>query len=139
MVKAKDIMTPNPTCCKVTDSVLDAVRVMKNEDCGIVPITDESGQCVGLVTDRDICLKVILERKDPQSTILRDVMTSNVITCNPEDSLEDIIPKMQKYMIRRILVTDESGKRVGIISEADIALKVRDKSKVADLVEAVSH
>ena len=139
MKNAKDIMTPNPSCCKVTNSVREAVEIMKSEDCGVVPVMDQEGKCVGVVTDRDICLKVILDRKDPNTTTLQEVMSRNPVTCRPEDNLDTIIQKMEKYMVRRILVVDDNNRCIGIISEADIALKAEDKNKVAELVEAVSR
>jgi len=139
MKKAREIMTQNPRCCMLKSSVYEAVTVMKNEDCGVVPVVDQDGKCVGIVTDRDICLKVVLDRKDPETTSLQDIMTPNPVTCRAEDSLDDIIRKMEKYMVRRILVVDDNNKCIGIISEADIALKVEDKRKVAELIEAVSH
>lgn len=139
MKTAKDVMTPNPTSCKTTSSVREAVEVMKREDCGVVPVVDEQNKCVGIITDRDICLKVILDRKDPNTTTLQEVMTRNPITSRPDESLDTIIQKMEKYMVRRIPIVDENNYCKGIISEADLALKADDKKRVADMVEAVSR
>lgn len=139
MQKAKDIMTPNPRCCIMESSVWDAVEVMRKENCGIVPILDQEGQCIGVVTDRDLCLNVILNRLNPDSTPLQEVMTRNLVTCYPEESMDDVLHKMEQRMVRRILVVNDNNRCIGIISEADIALKGEGKIKVSELVEAVSQ
>ena len=132
MQKAKDIMTRNPRCCKLTSSVLEAIEVMREEDCGIVPIVDENEKCVGVITDRDLCLHVIPARRDPGYTELQEIMTRNPVTCSDEDNMDDVLKKMKNKMVRRIPVVDVNNKCIGIISEVDIALREEDKSKVSE-------
>lgn len=139
MQRAINIMTAKPHCCLPVSTAYEAASVMETEDCGIVPVINNEGQCVGVVTDRDLCLKVILERRDPDKTKLQEIMTYNPIICHPDDSLEDVLSKMEKRMVRRIPVVDERNQCIGIISEADIALKEEDKSKVSEFVKAVSR
>ena len=125
MQKAKDVMTASPYCCTQENTIYDAVSIMKKQNCGFVPVVDQGGSCVGVVTDRDICLQVVLDRKDPHQTRLREVMTRNPLTCSPEESMDDVLVKMEKRMIRRIPVVDQENQCVGIISEADLATKKR--------------
>lgn len=137
--KAKDIMTKNPKSCYETAFIYDAVKVMADQNCGVVPITDTSDRCIGIVTDRDICLDVVLNRIDPQTTQLFQVMSHNVLTCHPDDSLHDVIMKMEKKKVRRAPVVDNKGQCIGIISEADIALKDKNRKEVAEMVGAISR
>lgn len=137
--KAKDIMTKHPKTCRKTDFVYDVVEVMAEVDCGVVPIIEDSGKCIGIVTDRDICLDVILNQLDSQTTKIQDVMSQKLLTCHANDDLDDVIKSMEKKKVRRIPVVDDQGHCIGIISEADIALKDKNKKEVAEMVGAVSR
>jgi len=138
MPKAKDIMTVNPKVCRKDDTIFEAVKIMRDKDCGVVPIVDTDERCVGIITDRDICLSTVLNRLDSSKTKIIDIMTKEPITCSPEDSLDTVIHKMEVQKIRRIPVVDKNYHCIGIISEADVALKDPNKEQVAELVEAVS-
>ncbi|MBI4445154.1 MAG: CBS domain-containing protein [Acidobacteria bacterium] len=138
-MKAREIMTKHPATCTEDDPILNAVQIMKQHDCGAVPVTDLQGRCVGIVTDRDICLEVVLKGLGPEKSRLREIMSSHPVTCNPQEDIERVLQKMEEHQIRRIPVVDESGKCVGIIAQADLALKVQEKEKVSELVEAVSR
>ncbi len=135
MVKARDVMTINPSVCREDDSVYDAVRIMKEEDCGIVPIVNDHRECIGVITDRDIALKVILNHKNPDNTPIRDVMTRHVHACHADDDLKKVVKEMEKHKVRRILIVDDKNQCVGIISERDIALE--DRKKAGEMVQAV--
>jgi CBS domain-containing protein len=137
MPQAKDIMTPNPMTCRETDTVYDAVRIMKSADTGIVPIVDQNQSCVGVVTDRDICMQVILNNQDPKSTELVNVMSRDLLTCQPQDDLNRILDQMEQRQVKRIVVVDQNNRCIGIISEADIAQRVGDKAKVGELAKGV--
>jgi CBS domain-containing protein len=137
MKKAKDIMTKSPATCRVQDTIYDAVRIMKDKDCGVVPIVDERERCVGIVTDRDICLYTVLHRKAPESTPVGEVMTNNVFTCRADDDIDAIINKMERQKVRRIPVVDKDDHCIGIIAQADIALV--DRKRASELVDLVSR
>ena len=137
MTKAKDVMTPNPVTCRETDSVYDAVRIMKERNTGVVPIVDQSGSCAGIITDRDVCLQVILNSQDPKSTPLQSVMTRQLLTCKPEDDIQDVLSQMEKRQVKRIIVIDDRKHCVGIISETDIVQRVQDQSKVGELASGI--
>jgi CBS domain-containing protein len=139
-MQAKDLMTPDPTTCRPSDHLDAVLDVMRNEDCGIVPITEGNGdqRVVGVVTDRDIALH--LGRKDarPSDVKVSDVMTTDIVSCEPNADIQEISRKMQKAQVRRVLITE--GKRLcGVISTADLARASAEKpdDKLGEEVEKV--
>ncbi|WP_373531653.1 CBS domain-containing protein [Vampirovibrio sp.] len=136
MCLAKDVMTSNPSVCREENTIMDVVRVMNREDCGVVPVVDAMDHCVGIITDRDICLKTVLDYLDPEDTPVSEIMTTPIVTCEQTDPIETVIARMEKEQIRRIPVVDEEQCLVGIISEGDLA-KSEVKERVSELVEAV--
>jgi CBS domain-containing protein len=138
MCLAKDVMTANPSVCREENTIMDVVRVMNREDCGVVPVVDATDHCVGILTDRDICLKTVLDYLDPEDTTVNEIMTTDIVTCNQNDPIETVISVMEKNQIRRIPVVDDDRCIVGIISEGDLA-KSEAKSMVSELVEAVAQ
>lgn len=136
MCLAKDVMTSNPSVAREENTIYDVVRIMSREDCGVVPVVDLDDKCVGMITDRDICMRLVLDHLDPEDTLANELMSEDVITCHPNDDMEDVIAKMEREQIRRIPVVDDADKVVGIISEGDIA-KSEVKPRLSELVEAV--
>lgn len=121
MLIARDIMTPNPASCFPEQTMYDAVRLMDREDCGVVPIVNAEQQCVGIITDRDICLRIVLDHHDPFDTPLSRVMNVDVISASVQDPVDAIMDKMARSRVRRMPILDERNCLVGIISECDIA------------------
>lgn len=123
-MKISEAMTPDPACCVVRDTVQAAAILMRELNVGVVPIvdTEESHKLVGLVTDRDLCLEVIAAGQDPKVMLLDRCMTTELVTCRPEDDVERVIELMQLNQVRRIPVVDGEGLLVGIVSTADIVL-----------------
>ena len=121
-MKARDIMTPDPTTCSAEDDLTRVIEIMKDEDCGIVPITEGNGEqrVVGVVTDRDIALYLGEHDVPPSEVNAGDVMTRDVVSVQADDDIREVSRKMQNAQIRRVLVTD--GQRLlGVISTADLA------------------
>ena len=136
-MKCSEVMTKNPRTCASTDTVQQAAQLMKSEDVGPIPIVGQDGTLEGIITDRDIALKVVAEGRDPKTTKLTEVMTTDVITCTPDGDIEDTLNLMEDNQVRRILVVE--GKRlVGIISQADVATRLDVPEKTAELVEDIS-
>lgn len=135
-----EIMTRNPSCCLSTDTVEKAAQLMKTEDVGSVPIIkDESSRTLtGIVTDRDLAIKVLADGRDPRNTKIQDVMTSGVFSCRPEDDVEKALNAMEEHQVRRIPIADKDDRIVGIIAQADIATKLQKPQKTAQVVEEVS-
>ena len=113
---------------------------MKTENVGSIPVCEgrQSRRLIGIVTDRDLALQVVAEGRDPNGTVVQDVMTRDPITCSPEDSLEDALEAMQNRQIRRIPVINREWRLVGIIAQADIATRSRQRDKTAETVEQIS-
>jgi len=136
----QDIMTRDPFCCEPTDSAQRAALLMKERNVGAIPVCEshETRRLVGIVTDRDLALRVVAEGRDPKSTRTGEVMTQKVFSCSPEDRLEKALELMERHQVRRIPVVDQQGRIVGIISEADIAIRLKDPKKIAEVVAEVS-
>ena len=138
-MKCSEVMTSNPKFCLPTDTAFRAAQLMKSEDVGPIPIvTDaESKKLVGIVTDRDLVLKVVAEGLDPK-TNLKDVMSTDLFTCRSDDEADKAIELMQEHQVRRVPVVDDGGWLVGIISQADVATRIDEPDKTADTVEEIS-
>jgi CBS domain-containing protein len=136
-----DVMTPLPECCIPDDSIIEVARVMEAHDVGIVPIVEsqESRRVVGVVTDRDIVLRVVARGRDPNVVVsVREVMTPEVVSCSPEDDLAAVEELMKAHQVRRIIVVDGEGAVVGIVATADLA-RVAAEPELGDTVKAISH
>ena len=136
--KARDIMSDDCTCIGEKDTVLDAAKRLKELDVGSLPICGEDDRLKGMLTDRDIVVKVLAEGKDPSSVTAGElgVGDGKTVTIGADDSIDEALRTMIDHKVRRLPVID--GKQlVGIISQADVATNV-DEEKVGDLVEAIS-
>ncbi len=138
--KCGDIMTKDIVCCLPEDSVEHAATLMKAEDVGPVPVVEshESKRLLGIVTDRDLVLKVIAEGRNPKSTLVRDVMSSNPVTCRVDDDIDKALEAMSERKVRRVPVVDEQNRLLGIISQADVAIRVGKTKKTGEVVEKIS-
>jgi len=137
----EQVMTADPKCCVPTDSAMRAARLMKIEDVGSLPVCGnrDSKRLVGIITDRDLALEVVAEGRDPQSTLLQDVMTREPFTCRIDEDFETALERMEKNQIRRIPVVDRAGQLVGIISQADVATRTERPETTAELVAEISQ
>ena len=142
-MRARDIMTREPECCRPDQTARDAAQVMRDRDCGCVPIVDDAGSVIGIVTDRDLAVRAIALGKD-SNTSLKELMTPEAASCGPDDDLRDVEQKMAELQIRRIPIVDTSGRCLGIISQADIARASATDSPVTEqeialVVEKISQ
>lgn len=119
-MRAKDIMTKDPQCCGREDTARRAAEVMRDYDCGVIPVIDESRRVIGVITDRDLAVRGIAAGKGPE-TRLAELMTPNARTSGADDDLRDVERQMAELQIRRIPIVDAGGRCLGIISQADIA------------------
>jgi CBS domain-containing protein len=141
MVKCGEVMTENPSCCLASDTVDKAAQLMRIENVGPVPVISdhESRQLVGIITDRDLAIKVVADARDAKGTKVSEVMSTGVATCHREDDLEKALTLMEEHQVRRIPVVDEGSRVVGIIAQADVATRVEMPEATATLVEEVSR
>ena len=138
-MKAKDLMTKNPRTCEPGHDLLCAVRIMKEEDTGIVPVTEGNGEArvVGVLTDRDIALELGSRDAKPSEVRVDDVMNTDVVSVRPDADVTEVSRRMQEAQVRRILVVDD-GRLVGIISTADLArASARKEGQLGEEVESV--
>ncbi|MDQ5873034.1 MAG: CBS domain-containing protein [Acidobacteriota bacterium] len=139
-MKARDVMTAQPTTCKPSEDLQSVLRIMKSEDCGIVPITEGNGEgrVAGVVTDRDIALHLGANDSRPSEVRVSDVMTTDLVSVGPDADIREVSRKMQDAQVRRVLVTD-GGKLLGVISTADLARASAHSSsdKMGEEVEKV--
>jgi CBS domain-containing protein len=121
-MKARDLMTPDPTTCRPSDDLRAVLEVMRKEDCGIVPITEGNGEhrVVGVVTDRDIALALGERDEKPSAVRASETMTTDIVSCEPDADVREVSRKMQEAQVRRILVIEGEGLR-GVVSTADLA------------------
>jgi CBS domain-containing protein len=131
----RDAMTENPRSIGASTSVVEAARLMREQDIGSLPITDDE-KLVGMITDRDITTRVVAEAADPTSTSVEDVYSRDLVSVEPDEDLDEALQLMARHQVRRLPVV-ENGRLVGIVAQADIALK--DNDKTAQLVEAISE
>jgi CBS domain-containing protein len=137
-VKIQDVMTRDPRSVTPQTSVREAAQIMKDEDVGIVPVV-EGARLVGVITDRDLALRIVAEGRDVASTV-RDVMSSGKIaTCRPDEDLDRVMETMAKEQVRRIPIVDERGSLVGIVAQADVVRKAHDDRKAEETVERISE
>jgi CBS domain-containing protein len=139
--KCRDVMTEDLVFCTPGDAVSEVAKMMKREDIGPVLIVDSerSKTLVGIVTDRDLAIKVVGEGRDPKNTKVEEVMTRKLITCHADDNVENAMKAMAQYQLRRIPVVDENMKLVGIISQADVATRVDEPERTAEVVREISQ
>jgi CBS domain-containing protein len=134
-VKVSEAMTAQVVTAKPTDSVQKVAKIMQEVDTGAVPIFDD-GKVVGLVTDRDIVLRVVSQGGDLGGPI-SGAMSDHVQSCKEEDNVADAAAQMASHQLRRLVVTDDKGKLVGILSLGDIATDYGNK-QVGHVLEDIS-
>ena len=141
MKKCNEVMTSNPVCCLPTDSVAKAAGLMKSKDIGSIPVieNEQTKKLVGIVTDRDLALKIIAEGRDPKTTNVEAVMAHNVVTCRIDDDVQKALDSMADFQLRRIPIVDNNNQIVGIIAQADVATRVDEPEKTGEMVMEISQ
>jgi CBS domain-containing protein len=133
----RDLMTENPCSIDADKSVAYAAKMMRDEDVGLAPIV-EGDRLIGTVTDRDIAIRVVAEGKDPDQTTVREVASTNVVTIDPQQDMDDALSLMAKHQVRRLPVVEEDGKLVGVVAQADVA-REGDAEKTGKVVQEISE
>ncbi len=140
MKKCSDIMTENLVYCMPDEPVSKAAQLMKKEDIGPVLVVNNGRDkaLVGIVTDRDLALKVVGEGRDPRETRVEEVMSKKLVTCRADDDVEQATRAMAQYQLRRIPVVADGMQLVGIISQADVARK-DSPERTGEVVKEISQ
>jgi CBS domain-containing protein len=137
-MKAREIMTEAPAVARTDETIEDAARKMEQNDTGALPICNQDRRLEGMVTDRDIALKVVARGLDPRATTVQEVSQQNeVVTIGADDSVEEALATMKHHAVRRLPVIDGHA-LVGMLSQSDIARNIPE-SQTGDLVEAISE
>jgi CBS domain-containing protein len=131
-----DVMSTNPCAIDATKPVAYAAKMMKEEDVGLAPIV-EGDRLVGALTDRDIVTRVVAEGRDPQSVTAREVASTDLVTIDPQQDLDEALRLMASNQIRRLPVVAEDGRLVGVLAQADVARESNEK-QTGQLVEEIS-
>lgn len=119
-MKINAIMSPQVTSCGPDTNLGSVVEAMSRHDCGFVPVVDELGEAIGVVTDRDICLSLGRRDLPPSALVARNVMTQPVIACSPEDDSVVALLTMVQHHVRRLPVLGPAGVLLGVLSIDDI-------------------
>ena len=140
-MRVRDIMTSDPAWCTPESTAREAATLMREHDCGSIPVVQskEKRNLVGTVTDRDLAIRGLAEGKGPETRV-RELMTSSPVTCGPDDEVETVREVMVARLVRRVPVV-EGGALVGIVAQADIAREEEAASdqEVGRIVEAISE
>jgi CBS domain-containing protein len=140
MSTCREVMTREPACCQPTDTLVRVAQTMKSEDVGAIPIVEGSSrQLVGMVTDRDIVVKALASGRSPEQTAVREVMSTDLVTCREDEEVSSAVSRMAERQVRRIPVVDRDGSLTGIIAQADVATRVHKDTTTGELVEAISE
>lgn len=141
MAKCSEVMTREPVCCEPGDPITKVAETMKRHDVGALPVVDgeTSRRLTGIITDRDIVMKVLADGKSVQSATARDAMSSNPASCRDDEDVTQAVERMAQRKVRRMPVVDASGRLVGIIAQADVATRVHRDKTTGELVEAISE
>jgi len=139
-MKIQDVMTRDPRSVTPETSARVAACIMKDEDVGIIPVVEgDSCRLVGVVTDRDLALRIVAEGRDGETRV-RDVMSAGKLaTCTPDEDLDNAMETMASEQVRRIPIVDERGSLVGIVAQADVVRKASNNKKSEETVERISE
>src|SRR6266568_9079060 len=118
--RIREVMTSDPSTVDPEKTIVEAARIMKQEDAGVVPVT-QNGRLTGMVTDRDIAIRVVAEGMDPQSAAVREVASTDLVTIDPQQDLDEALRLMAQHQVRRLPVVEEDGRLVGVVAQADVA------------------
>jgi CBS domain-containing protein len=133
----RELMSENPCSIDTDKSVAYAAKMMRDEGVGLAPIV-EGDRLVGTLTDRDIAIRVVAEGRDPESTMAREVASTDVVTIDPQQELDEALRLMAQHQVRRLPVVEEDGRLVGIVAQADVA-RHGDDRQTGQVVEQISR
>ncbi len=124
-MKVKEIMTAKAKSCNQDANLAAVARVMRKNNCGMLPVVDDGGKVIGMITDRDICLAVGKKDHDASRTKVSEVISGKVYDCAPSDEVKEALKTMRKKNVHRLPVLSRTGSLKGILSIDDILLHAR--------------
>lgn len=138
MSSINEFMTHSPACCAANTPLQQVAQMMIDHDCGQIPIVDQAGAPVGVVTDRDIAVRIVACGRDASQCTAQDAMTSPVQCLHDTASLSECLELMERSQIRRVPVIDANGALTGMVAVADIARDGKDRA-TAEVVKEISE
>ena len=138
MANVSSVMTPDPACCRADTPLRQVAQMMIDHDCGQIPVVDGDGRPVGVVTDRDIAIRIVAAGKEASAATASDAMSTPCKSVGTDTTLHDCTCLMEAEKVRRIPVVDAEGRLAGIVSIADLALAGKDEA-TAQVVKEVSE
>jgi CBS domain-containing protein len=132
----RDTMTAQPTTVERSRPVAEAARLMRDQNVGSLPVVEE-GRLIGMITDRDIVIRLVAESRDVESATVADAYSDQPVTVEPEEDLDQALNLMARYQVRRLPVT-EGDRLIGMITQADVALEEKEKT-TGEVVQAISE
>jgi CBS domain-containing protein len=136
MPTAREIMTPDPTCVDESDDMLTAARRMAELGVGSLPVSGTDEQLRGMLTDRDVVIRVLAEGLDPAKVTAGELVQGEPVTIGADDDADEVLRTMGRRQVRRLPVID-GHRLIGIVAVADVARALPDRP-VGDLIEAIS-
>ena len=136
--KIAEVMSDRPRAVTPQTSVRDAARLMEEEDVGSLPVVDQGARLVGILTDRDIAVRVVGRGSDPEETSVGDVASSDIVALTPEHDLDDALTLMAREQVRRLPIVANENELVGMLAQADVAIKAKAK-QVGETLEQISQ
>jgi CBS domain-containing protein len=133
----RDLMTEGPRTATPDDDVATAARRMRDEDAGALPVV-EGERLVGMLTDRDVVVRVVAEGRDPTATRVGEVASRRLVTVDPQQDADEALRLMAQHQVRRLPVVEEDGKLVGMVAQADMAREA-DPTSVGEAVDRISR
>src|SRR5262245_18740661 len=133
----RDVMPPNTVTVTERDTIREVARIMAREDTGVVPVVD-GRKVIGMITDRDIVVRLVAEGKDPANAHVNEAMTRNVRAVKENDTLTDVLHVMSNAQVRRVPVINDRQEIIGIVSMKDLAETGNQDGKIGKAVEQIS-
>lgn len=137
--KVRDVMTSNPKTVTEKESLQAVAKTMLDEDCGALPVVDQNRKVIGIVTDRDIVIRVVAQGKNPSQSTVSDAMTKSAFSVREDDTMDRVYALMSEKQVRRVPVVNQKEEIVGIIAQADLATDVAQSRKLAKTVGEISE
>ncbi|HVB98799.1 MAG TPA: CBS domain-containing protein [Candidatus Dormibacteraeota bacterium] len=136
-MRVKDVMTGTPVSCRLETNLAAASEMLWNQNCGILPVANDKGKVVGVITDRDMCIALGTRNRLAADIAVGEVISGKLFSCGPEDDLQTVLTAIGKMQVRRMPVIDAKGKLVGLVSMDDLVL--HSEPRAPGKTPALSH
>ncbi len=129
-MKVEKVMTKDIGCCRPEDDLSKAAEIMRQKDCGVIPVIDEENKLDAMITDRDICFAAADKKQKISQIKVGEAAAAKIISCAADDKVEDALKKMRKHQLKRLPVTGKNSEIVGMLSVSDILISARKDKKL---------